>query len=65
MMTMKEYLEMIGDRAMAQRLGVSRRAVQSWRLGDRTPRPNMARRIIEVSEGKLDYSGIYEKVGSN
>ncbi len=35
------------------------RAVQSWRRRERYPRADQARRIVEVTEGRVDFSGIF------
>lgn len=42
----QRYLESIGDEQAAVILQCRRRTVKSWRLGDRTPRPEQARDII-------------------
>jgi hypothetical protein len=40
------YLAKIGDEAAAKLFRVQRRTVQSWRLGERYPRPRVARSIV-------------------
>lgn len=42
----QRYLESVGDEKAAEILQAKRRTVQSWRLGDRRPRPEEARQII-------------------
>lgn len=42
----QRYLASLGDDVAAERLGIPRRTVKSWRLGDRVPRPAQARQII-------------------
>jgi DNA-binding XRE family transcriptional regulator len=48
------HLAAIGDEEAARRLGVKLRTVKSWRLGDRTPRPEQARAIVGVLPVTLD-----------
>lgn len=41
----QRYLEALGDKKAAEHLRVPKRTVQSWRLGERLPRPTQAREI--------------------
>ncbi len=63
MATLKEFLEIVGDETAADIIGVTKRAVASWRRGERYPRPGMANRIISISRqhpaGPIDHAGIY------
>ena len=56
-MRLSDYIALIGDQKAAQLWQVSRRAVQSWRLGVRYPRPEIAARIVQTSP--VTYEGIY------
>jgi hypothetical protein len=56
-MGLVEYIEQIGDAKAAKLWNVEERTVQSWRLRERTPRPNHAARIVETSP--VTYEGIY------
>lgn len=60
MFTLSDWIEDLGDAAAAELFGVTLRRVQSWRRGERLPRPGKAKDLIELSNGRLDYSGIYE-----
>jgi len=53
----REYLERLGDQKAAKLFSVSERTAQSWRLGDRVPRPEQAKAIIAVTP--LTYESIY------
>lgn len=43
----QDYLTALGDERAASLLDVPARTVQSWRRGERMPRPAQARRIVE------------------
>lgn len=58
-MKLTTYIEQIGDAEAAKRFGVKLRTVQSWRRGERRPRPTQIPAIIEGSDGKVTVSGIY------
>lgn len=55
------YIEAVGEKALAKRLKVTERRVQSWRLGQRSPRPSMARRIEKLTGGKVKFSECYDQ----
>ena len=60
MMKFTDFVSKIGgDAELADRLGVKPRTVQSWRLGDRQPRPVLAQKIIKISDGDLSWDDIY------
>lgn len=42
-----------GAHELAERLGVSAEAVRLWSRGKRTPRPEMMRKIFEVTDGAV------------
>lgn len=54
----------LDDEEMARRVkGVGATGVRKWRKGDRVPRPDQMRRIVEATEGKVtpnDFYGIAE-----
>jgi hypothetical protein len=56
-----EFLNEMGEVAVASLLGTTRQTVQSWRLGKSCPRPQMAYNLIELTHGKLTWGGIYNK----
>jgi len=60
-MTLSDYIKAIGDDAAAQVLGISRRAAKSYRLRDRSPRPQTANQMVRRSKGKLTMESIYAR----
>lgn len=58
-MTLTDLLIELGDSAAAELFGVKVRTIQSWRRGERYPRPEQAWVIVARSEGRVDYAGIY------
>jgi hypothetical protein len=50
----QNYLERLGDKVAAERLGVPARTVKSWRLGDRVPRTAQALHIIGAMPITMD-----------
>ena len=58
-MKIQDFIATIGDRAAAELFGISERAAESYRLGTRKPRPEVAQRIVEKTSGKVDWEGIY------
>lgn len=58
-MTLPEYIADLGDEAAAQLFDVRVRTVQSWRRRERYPRPEQAERIVRLSNGKVNYEGVY------
>jgi len=63
-MNLTSYIELIGDKAAAELFGITERAAMSYRLGDRKPRPEVAQRIVDKTNGKVGWADIYalEKV---
>ena len=58
-MNLSEYIKKVGDREFAESIGASRRAVTDWRVGRRVPRPEWARKIVEVHGRKVTMADIY------
>ncbi len=59
-MTLTDYLKAIGDdQKSAVRFQVTKRRVESWRLGQRKPRPEIALRIVEATSGLVSLHEIY------
>lgn len=56
-MELTEYIELIGDEKAAAIWKVKPRTAQSWRLRERTPRPEQAEAIVATSP--VTYEGIY------
>ena len=57
MKKLAEYIAEVGDEKAAAMFGVKTRTAKSWRLGDRYPRPEQAKVIVENSP--VTYEGIY------
>ncbi len=58
-MDLPDFIKSMGDAEAARLFGVTERAVMSWRLGDRQPRPATASQIIAASKGRLNWQDIY------
>lgn len=56
-MKLKEYIRLIGDEPFAKLIGVSKHAARSYRTGERSPRPAVARKIVKKTPVTLE--GIY------
>jgi predicted transcriptional regulator len=54
-MTLSDYLNRakINQAEFARRIGVTRFAVSLYLAGKRAPRPDVAKRIMEVSKGRV------------
>jgi hypothetical protein len=52
-------IEQGGVAAAAEKLGEKHSAVRSWFYAERPPKLQAAIKIIEASEGRLDFNGIY------
>lgn len=61
MTTLQSYLETIGDEAAMTLFKVSKRRIQSWKYGQRLPRPEKALEMVEATGGKLSFEAIYAK----
>lgn len=53
-MKLPKYIEMMGDEAFASLIGVTKHAARSWRTGERTPRPEQARKIVKKTPLTMD-----------
>ena len=58
-MRLTDYIKEHGDAACAATFGVKERTTASWRRGERTPRPEQARRIVVATGGTVSMSDIY------
>ncbi len=58
-MKLTDYIGKVGDKAFAESIGASRRAVTDWRLGNRIPRPAWAQKIVAAHKGKVSMAEIY------
>jgi len=57
-MKLKTYIAKIGDEKAAELFQVTKRACQSWRLGQRYPSVEHAKFIVDNS--RVTFKGIYE-----
>lgn len=60
-MNLSEYIALIGDKAASDLFGITERAAVSYRLGHRSPRPEVASRIVAVTDGKLSWADVYSR----
>lgn len=49
----------IGDAEFAALHSIPVRTVQSWRRRERLPRPEQARAIVRLANGRISFDGIY------
>ncbi|MCB1901773.1 MAG: hypothetical protein KDH16_20955 [Rhodocyclaceae bacterium] len=58
-MELATYIRQRGEDDCAKAWGVSRRAVASWRFGERYPRPEQAQAIVKETNGAVSMDDIY------
>lgn len=58
-MTLPAFIASVGDRKAAELFRVPMRTIQSWRRGERRPRPAMAQAIVGKTGGRVSLEGIY------
>lgn len=56
-MELPDYISKVGDKAFADKFGVTERAARSWRLRERYPRREVAQRIAKATP--VTWEGIY------
>ena len=56
--TLSEYIQFLGNKKAANIFGCSEATCKSWRYGYRQPSISQAKRIIEITEGRLNYESI-------
>lgn len=57
---LKKYFTQIGDVKASKRFKITERAARSYRLGQRKPLPETAKRIAKLSKGEITLAQIYE-----
>ena len=57
--TLSKYIQFLGKEKAAKDWDVSEHTVEAWRYGHRQPSIRQAKRIIKLTEGRLDFEGIY------
>ncbi len=61
-MNLSEYISLIGDKAASELFGIEQRTAASYRLGQRQPRPEVARTIVAVTNGKVTWPEVYAPI---
>ena len=56
---LKEYIQFLGKQKAAKEWDVSEHTIEAWRYGHRQPSIKQAKRIIKLTEGRLNFEGIY------
>ena|SRR6185312_13038514 len=57
--TLPELIAELGDEAAAALFRTKLRTVQSWRRRERYPRPGKAKELVDLSDGRLSFAGIF------
>ena len=57
--SLKRYIEFIGNSGAAKLFECSEATVKSWRYDRRQPSIKQAKKIIKAANGKLDFESIY------
>ena len=57
--TLPAFIQEVGDAEAARLFGVTVRAAQSWRRGERVPKPDTAARIVRASKGRVSFESCY------
>ncbi len=60
--TLSGYIRFLGNKKASKVFGCSEATCKSWRYGYRQPSISQAKRIIEITEGRLNYESIYGSV---
>ena len=58
-MDLPTFIRTIGVDNAAQLFGEKPRTVEAWMYGERTPRPETGRKIVEKTNGRVTFAGIY------
>ena len=57
--TLSSYIQFLGKQKAAKEWDVSEHTIEAWRYGHRQPSIRQAKRIIKLTEGRLNFEGIY------
>ena len=60
--TLSSYIQFLGKKKAAKDWGVSEHTVEAWRYGHRQPSIKQAKKIIKLTEGRLNFEGIYGNI---
>lgn len=58
-MTLPQYIREVGPEVFAKRFGITVRAALAYMYGQRSPRPELARKI--VAKTPVDWEGVYAR----
>lgn len=58
-MDLIEWLEAMGNKKVTALLEVSVETIYQWKRGDTSPKVMMAHKIIELSNGLVDWESVY------
>ena len=57
--TLRQYIEFVGIEPAAKLFDCSAASTRAWRYGNRQPSIKQAKKIILVTQGKLDFESIF------
>jgi len=57
--TLSSYIQFLGKDKASEDWQVSKHTIEAWRYGHRQPSIRQAKRIIKLTDGRLDFEGIY------
>jgi|TARA_A100000172_G_C2973749_1_gene86845 DNA-binding XRE family transcriptional regulator len=57
--TLPMYIQFLGKQKAAKDWDVSEHTVEAWRYGHRQPSVKQAKKIIKLTDGRLDWESIY------
>ncbi len=60
--TLSKYIQFLGKEKAARDWDVSEHTVEAWRYGHRQPSIRQAKKIIKLTEGRLNFEGIYGNI---
>tara|TARA_B100000767_G_C19379544_1_gene375325 strand:- start:278 stop:514 length:237 start_codon:yes stop_codon:yes gene_type:complete len=63
--SLSEFINFIGVDAAGVLFEVSRHAAHSYRYGYRQPSAKVAKRMMKITKGKLDFESIYGPIEEN
>jgi len=59
---LKEYIQFLGKQKAAHEWDVSEHTIEAWKYGHRQPSIRQAKRIIKLTEGRLNFESIYGEI---
>lgn len=61
-MNLPDYIRKVGEDVAAAKFGVSVWTIRTWRSQAKFPRRDKGEEIVRLTDGIVDYDGIYTKV---